>query len=815
MIYPRNFENKIGFDLLREYLSKKCLSKLGSEQVANMKFSFNKNEVISRLNETVAFISILNSDSEFPEISIYEDLSSLLRIRVEGNYLNNSDLHNLRRALCAFNDISIFFSRAKEAELYENLQNLVADLCTFPEIIRIIDNVLDKFGNVKDNASAELYAMRKSINSISSSINGTLHGILTRCQKDGLIEKDVTPAIRDGRLVIPVPQMYKRIIKGIIHDESATGRTIYIEPAEIVEANNNIRELEIGIKKEIIKILSQVSADIRPHIDSIIESMHTMAFLDFTRAKALAAIDLNCNMPNVSNNQEIELYNAVHPVLQLSFREQKKSVVPLNLTLNRKNRILIISGPNAGGKSVCLKTIGIIQYMFQCGMLPSVYSNSHMSIFKNIFIDIGDEQSMENDLSTYSSHLNNMKYFLAYGNKSTLLLIDEFGGGTEPQIGGAIAQSILSYLNEKKTFGIITTHYQNLKHYAEDTDGIVNGAMLYDRAAMKPLFQLSIGYPGSSFAIEIARKIGLPQEVINDAKEIVGSDYVNMDKYLLDIARDRKYWENKRQDIKVKEKRLSSLMEKYDDEIESINKERRIIIKDAKKEAKNILDNSNSIIEKTVHDIKVAQAEKERTKELRAQLNDLKARILKEESDDNEVKNKFIDDKKNKKRKKVINDKTEEEILLNVGDNVQIKDSTTVGEIISIDGDKAVVAFGNLKTTIKLTKLVKTIKKASVNSDSESMNNASRAEIRKRQLNFSPDLDVRGFFADEAIQAVTYFIDDAFQFDIKRVRILHGTGNGILRQRIREYLNTISGVKSYKDEHVQFGGAGITVVDLN
>lgn len=812
MIYPINFEQKIGFNILRQYVKTRCISPLGENEVDEMAFCSIQEEVISRLNETNEFLNILQSGIDFPLNFVFDITDALNKVRAVGTFLSEKHLFDLKRSLLTISDISQFFHNDEENK-YPSLSYLSTNLSVFPALINSIDVVIDKFGNIKDNASPELLNIKKSITNTTSGINSALRRILSKGREEGIIEKDVAPSVRDGRLVIPVSPMYKRKIAGIVHDESATGKTIFIEPAEIVEANNRIRELDDEMKREVIRILTDITSQLRPHIDELLASYLILGKLDFTRAKAISANELGGIMPNVSATPEIEWYHAIHPVLYLALREQHKEVVPLNITLNHDQRILLISGPNAGGKSVCLKTVGITQYMFQCGMLPLVYSNSHMGIFENIFIDIGDEQSIEDDLSTYSSHLKNMKYFINNGDDKTIVLIDEFGGGTEPQIGGAIAQAILSSLNDKKIYGVITTHYQNLKHFAEDTKGIVNGAMLYDRHEMRPLFQLTIGYPGSSFAVEIARKIGLPNDVIANAQEIVGSDYVNMDKYLLDIARDRKYWDNKRQDIRVKEKKLAALVEKYEIEIDNISSERKEIIKNAKVEAKEILSKSNASIERTIFEIKSAQAEKERTKELRKQLDEFKTKILNDDLSDISLKKLKTPHKVNKKE----SHKPKKEVIevLKINDYVQIEGSTTIGQIISIEGKKATVAFGAMKTQTLLSKLKKKNRGEVQPKQQQPVLHALNDESRNRQLNFSPDIDVRGMSADESIQAVTYFLDDAIQFSISRVRILHGTGNGILRQRIREYLNTFREVKSYRDENVQFGGAGITVVDLS
>ena len=651
---------------------------------------------------------------------------------------------------------------------------------------------------------------------MTSSINGTLRRIIAQGKQDGILDNDVQPSLRDGRLVLPVNAMNKRKLHGIVHDESATGKTVFIEPEAIVEANNRIRETEAEIAREIIRILTEVTDLIRPHLDELAGVLDTLGLLDFIRAKALFAQDVGAQMCHVDRKPVLEWYSAVHPALLLSLRTQGKEVVPLNIALNRQNRILVISGPNAGGKSVCLKTVGIVQYMMQCGLLPPLRDNSHMGIFRDIFIDIGDQQSIENDLSTYSSHLQNMKLFLSKGGKETLILIDEMGSGTEPQIGGAIAQSILEQLNDHQVMGVVTTHYQNLKHFAEEAEGVVNGAMLYDRQRMQPLFQLSVGYPGSSFAIEIARKTGLPQQVIDKASEIVGSDYINMDKYLLDIVRDRRYWENKRQDIRAKEKRLDQMVADYDERLENIRAEHRQIIHEARDEAKEILRTSNAQIERTIKEIREQQAEKERTKELRRQLDEFKQRLNAEEPEiPTRLKELTPKDKPHRKQPKKQTPKPlpVKERPLQAGDNVVLKGTTTVGTLISIDEKYALVAFGNIKTRIEADKVERTMRKEKKNKV-ESLGRTTTDEIRNRQLNFKPDIDVRGMRADEALQAITYFIDDAIQFSAQRVRILHGTGTGALKVAIREYLRTVNGVKSYRDEHVQFGGAGITVVEL-
>ena len=817
MIYPSSFENKIGFDAVRRELERHCVSTLGAANVPRLRFSTQRDEVVRWLEQTNEFLSIVQTGREFP-LSYYFDLRVVLKeVATPGTFLSAERLFDLQRLLVTVTQVVRFFATDGEGNTpYPRLRELTNGMQSFPEVSVAIGRVLDKAGNIKDTASPILHELRVSIARVTSSINGTLRRIIAQGKQDGILDNDVQPSLRDGRLVLPVNAMNKRKLHGIVHDESATGKTVFIEPEAIVEANNRIRETEAEIAREIIRILTEVTDLIRPHLDELAGVLDTLGLLDFIRAKALFAQDVGAQMCHVDRKPVLEWYSAVHPALLLSLRTQGKEVVPLNIALNRQNRILVISGPNAGGKSVCLKTVGIVQYMMQCGLLPPLRDNSHMGIFRDIFIDIGDQQSIENDLSTYSSHLQNMKLFLSKGGKETLILIDEMGSGTEPQIGGAIAQSILEQLNDHQVMGVVTTHYQNLKHFAEEAEGVVNGAMLYDRQRMQPLFQLSVGYPGSSFAIEIARKTGLPQQVIDKASEIVGSDYINMDKYLLDIVRDRRYWENKRQDIRAKEKRLDQMVADYDERLENIRAEHRQIIHEARDEAKEILRTSNAQIERTIKEIREQQAEKERTKELRRQLDEFKQRLNAEEPEiPTRLKELTPKDKPHRKQPKKQTPKPlpVKERPLQAGDNVVLKGTTTVGTLISIDEKYALVAFGNIKTRIEADKVERTMRKEKKNKV-ESLGRTTTDEIRNRQLNFKPDIDVRGMRADEALQAITYFIDDAIQFSAQRVRILHGTGTGALKVAIREYLRTVNGVKSYRDEHVQFGGAGITVVEL-
>lgn len=815
MTYPDNFETKTGFDKIRDLLNVNCLSQLGRDKVSEMCFSSDYEVVLDLVNQTAEFVRILQEEDDFPVSNYYDVRDCLRKIAVEGTYLTSAELFDLRRSVETIGLLVRFFNN-KEEEQYYYLKKLAGDVFVFPELLALIDRILDKFGQVKDNASPQLLEIRREMLAVQSSISRSLQGILRQAQSDGFVDKDVNPTMRDGRLVIPVSPAFKRKIKGIVHDESATGKTVFIEPEVVVEANNKIRELESRERREIIRILTSVTNEIRPRVDELFFSYEFLAQIDFIRAKALFANQTNSVLPVTENRVVVDWYHAVHPLLFLSHQRQGKTVVPLDITLDKGDRILLISGPNAGGKSVCLKTVGLLQYMFQCGMLVPMAEGSHIGFFEKIFIDIGDEQSIENDLSTYSSHLTNMKFFVKNCNAKTILLIDEFGGGTEPQIGGAIAESLLGHFNNKQAFGVITTHYTNLKHFATETDGIVNGAMLYDRHLMQPLFRLEIGNPGSSFAIEIARKIGLPESVIAEASEKVGADYINMDKYLQDIARDKRYWETKRQNIRQKEKRIEELEAKYESELSAINAQRKEVVRQAKSESKQMLEQANAMIENTIRKIKEAQAEKEKTKEIRKEFERFKS----ENSDDANVPENSIDKKiaklREKQQQKGQTAQSKELAALKIGDNVRIKGQNSAGEIIELQGKNAVVAFGMLKTSVKVDKLERVsktqIKKEMKRSSFVSVDTTE--DIRQRSLNFKREIDVRGMRGDEALQAVQYFVDDALILNVDRIRILHGTGTGALRQIIREYLNTVHGVSSFHDEHVQFGGAGITVVEF-
>ncbi len=865
MIYPNNFESKVGFDEIRRLLKEQCLSTLGKEKVDEMTFSDQVETVNEQLEQVREFRRMMQA-TEKPEFNYFFDVrESVARIRLENTHLEEDELFDLRRSLETIGTIVNFLNKNggdddKPEFAYPALHRLAEDVMTFPAMLRRIDSILDKFGKIKNSASMTLAGIRHDIEQTSGSISRTLYTILHSAQREGLVAQDVAPTMRDGRLMIPVAPGLKRRINGIVHDESATGKTVFIEPAEVVEANNKVRELEAAERREIVRILTVFSDELRPNVPEIIDSYRFLAQIDLIQAKANLAEQMQAFEPQVKKEPYIDWIRAIHPLLQRSLQKQGKQVVPLDITLRgnltpphskkeenpetKVERLLIISGPNAGGKSVCLKTVGLLQYMLQCGMSIPIGERSTVGIFKDIMIDIGDEQSIADDLSTYSSHLLNMKNMMRQAGKRTLLLIDEFGGGTEPTIGGAIAEAVLKQFWQKETFGVITTHYQNLKHFAEDHPGVINGAMLYDRHQMQALFQLSIGQPGSSFAIEIARKTGIPEEVIRDASDIVGSEYIQSDKYLQDIVRDKRYWEGKRQTIHQHEKSLEGHIQRYETNLEEIERERKAILRRAQEQANELLTEANRKIENAIREIKEAQAEKEQTRIIREELNQFREQVTSDDQqglmseEDFAKKLRQMQERKARKEKrkaekgsqqKAISDKLAAHALtqelkdrpLQPGDTVRIKGINTIGKIESINGKQATVIFGDVKTKMKTEQLEHAEKPKAEPKKSDHSGLAiqttriTSATIEDRKQNFHQDIDVRGMRGDEAIDAVMHFIDDAILVGMSRVRILHGTGSGILRQLIRQYLNTVPNVVKAKDEHVQFGGAGITVVDLD
>ncbi len=841
MIYPSNFENKIQFSEIRSLLKGYCLCQLGKDKVDEMAFSGDVAVINTMLRQTREFRRLQEERDDFPLQFFFDMRESVKRIRLEGTHLEENEIFDLRRSLETIAAIVRFLDRGSDEGVYDypTLHELTDGVLTFPEILRRIDQILDKYGKVKDSASPALADIRMQLHKAEGSVSRTLYSILRAAQSEGLVDKDVTPTVRDGRLVVPIAPGLKRKIKGIVHDESSTGKTVFVEPTEVVEANNRIRELEAEERREVVRILVDFTKLVRPYVNEIFYAYLLLAEIDFIRARAEFAVLVGGIEPEVQAAPVIDWISSRHPLLWLALKKQDKPVVPLDITLTRDRHILIISGPNAGGKSVCLKTVGLLQYMLQCGLSVPMSERSTVGVFKNLMIDIGDEQSIENDLSTYSSHLLNMKNMMRQANDGTLLLIDEFGTGTEPQIGGAMAEAVLNQFVKKQAWGVITTHYQNLKHYADSHDGIANGAMLYDRHEMRPLFQLAIGQPGSSFAIEIARKTGIPEEVIKEASEMVGSDYIQSDKYLQDIVRDKRYWENKRQNVHQREKELERTVARYEKEIADLEQSRKDILRKAKEQAEELLKESNKKIENAIREIRESQAEKEETKRIREELNEFKAGVseIDAKANDDLIAKKIRQIQERKERhKKHKDEKAERERQaaaklreaaskaakkegrnLEVGDSVKIRGLSTVGKIESMDGKNATVIFGGMRTKMPASRLEYVDMAEAKKEDVAPVFNVSRETretIDNRKLNFHQDLDVRGMRGDEALNAVMYFIDDACLVGMSRVRILHGKGNGILRQLIRQYLATVPSVTSFRDEHVQFGGAGITVVDI-
>ncbi|MGE4569090.1 MAG: endonuclease MutS2 [Bacteroidales bacterium] len=842
--YPSGFETKIGFAEIRSLLKSHCLCELGEAFVDEMAFSNRFEEVMLRMGELSEYRTLLQMEERTPLNELSDITPVLKRIRIEGTFIDVEEIVALGRVLDAIRQLLSFF-QDKMAEKYPRLFELASAIAYYPFIRQRIDAMIDKFGRIRDNASPELAAIRRELASKQGVVARMMQRVLKQAQSEGWAEADTSLSIRDGRAVIPLSATYKRRIPGIVHDESASGKTSYVEPAEVVETNNQIRELALAERREIIRILTAFTVEIRPYMADLTESCRIMGNFDFIRAKALLSLKWGAVEPSAHNAQSFTWIRAVHPLMFRLLQKEGREVVPLDITLTEENHLLLISGPNAGGKSVCLKTTGLLQYMFQCGLSVPMSENSEMGFFDHIFIDIGDEQSIENDLSTYSSHLLNMKYFLRNANEKTLLLIDEFGTGTEPALGGAIAETILDHLNQQGAFGVITTHYTNLKHFAASTPGLVNGAMLYDSNRMLPLFKLQIGKPGSSFAFEIARKIGLPESVLQEASGKVGQEHIDFDKHLRDIVRDKRYWESKRNQIRLSGKQLETDLLKYQTELEQLKRERKSILESARKEAEQLLAGVNRQIENTIRTIRESQADKEKTREARRVLEsekkrieepipemvpglaDTEARIARKmeqlrQREEQKQRGEGTTPPDETPAKEALEKSRKTKIPdlpkpLTAGDKVQLEGQEFPGEIVQHKGNQCVVAFGHLLVTVPLSKLKRISKneyKRLAGDQASKKGATSSYNPMERRLHFKPRIDVRGFTAEEAVSKVAALIDEALMLDYSEVHILHGKGNGILRQQIRAYLQSLSQVTSFRDEAEEFGGAGITVVEL-
>lgn len=812
MLYPNNIEQKIGFSDIRTLLRDHCTFSLGREEADAITYLTDFQAITHLLAEGREMLNILQDGSlAFPHCELHDLRDSLSRVRIDGLFLDEDELYALRKALDAVLQNVLFFD-SLPIERFPVLHGLAPAAAPdedvpIKDILRELDRILDKYGKLRDNASPELARIRRELNQAQGSVSRALASILRQAQADGLIAQDVTPTMREGRMVIPVPPAYKRRLGGIVHDESATGKTVYVEPQQVVEANNHIRELEGDERRERARILLDFTAYLRPFAPGIKNSQFFLGHVDFLRAKARLAIDLKAIAPELHPHPLIDLHEARHPLLYLNFKKQNREVVPLTISLEKNSRILIISGPNAGGKSVCLKTVVLLQYMLQCGLLIPVREDSRCGLFDSLFIDIGDEQSIEDDLSTYSSHLSNMKAFVRGCNQSSLFLIDEFGGGTEPLLGGAIAEAVLNKLTDSGAFGVITTHYTNLKHFADNHPGVINGAMLYDRGALKPLFMLSIGQPGSSFAIEIARQIGLPEDIILQAKELVGEDNIQYDRSLQDIARDKRYWAEKRKEVHQKEKQLTELKSHYEQEIQGIRQKRKEVLLKAKEDAAEMLRQSNRTIENTIRQIKESGADKERTKQARQKVENLKESIQTS-----------LAKKQPPKNAAPVTMQAESQEL-KVGVKVRIRGQEAIGEIVSMTDKQAVVAYGNLQSRVPLKKLDYVSNRAAKKAEAHSalthpMYSAISDALRAKKLAFRDELDIRGYRADEALQEVMNYVDDAIMVGASEVRVLHGTGTGALKQVVRDYLRQQHRVTSFHDGDPDKGGAGITIIEF-
>ncbi|MFD1874644.1 endonuclease MutS2 [Hymenobacter bucti] len=811
MLVPQNFEAKIGFSTLRDLLEQLCLSALGRQYVAKMDFITDHERLTKLLAQTDEFTQLLNSGSEFPGAFFFDVTMHLKRASLPGAFLDVAAFYEIKMSLRTIRAALTFFTHAAE-NLYPSLRLLGIGIQADRNLLAAMDKVVDDEGKVRDDASPLLRQIRQELIQRQGQLRKQIAGILRHAKSEGWTPGDAEPTIRGGRLVLPVVAEHKRRLRGLIHDESASGQTVYIEPAEIFELNNDIKDFENAYQRELIRILSALTDQLRPHLPDLRKAYSYLGLLDFIRAKARLARELDAQLPELSSRPLIRWRGVRHPVLALTFRDQNKAagkdaeqrqVVPLDIELTPEQRILVISGPNAGGKSVSLKTVGLVQYMLQCGLLIPCDDYSEAGMFEDILLDIGDEQSLENDLSTYSSHLLAMKQFVTVANKKSLVLIDEFGTGTEPTLGGAIAEAVLEQLNKERAFGVITTHYTNLKNFAEKTEGLVNGAMRYDPERLQPLYRLEVGKPGSSFAIEIARKIGLPRQLVERATQLVGKDKIRYDQLLEGLERDKTELEAKLRDTEKLQNGLRKFTQEYLDLKKHLEDTRLERLRDAKHQAQKLLKDTNQQIEATIAEIRHSQADKETTKQAREKLDTFVREKLQAEPP------------KARPTRELADANT-----LGTGDRVAILGQEGHGEVVSVKGKTAEVLFGGMKTLVKVAQLEKlsraevrereaTARKTAVaNSGGQSL------DLTGRMAGFSPTLDLRGERAEDALTKLMSFVDDAVMFGIPEIKILHGRGNGVLRQIARDYLRRNRTVASVGDEHADRGGDGVTLAVL-
>jgi len=826
LIYPETFEDKIGFSQVRQKVVDLCVTPLGAEMAACMHASADFHEVGTWQQDVVEFSEILLHHVDFPELAPADIRYALQKGRIEGSFLDISEWLDVRRILGSVRQIESFFDK-QSPDILSVTRSKAKQLKTFPFIQEKLDQVFNKIGQVRDQASPDLKRLRQEMVHLQASIGRRMDTVLQQARSEGWIDKDVNASIRDGRLVIPIPVTHKRRIKGLIHDESATGRTAFVEPLELVEMNNELRELELAEQREIVRILVELTNQLRPYFPEMENWNQVIAGFDLSRAKAKISLKWEGTRVLLREDPMIGWEQSRHPLLDLAFRLEKKKVVPQNIILDSKNRILLISGPNAGGKSVCLKATGLIQYLIQCGFLVPVKEGSASGIFDQFLLDIGDEQSIENDLSTYSSHLHHMKFFLKKAGARTLFMIDEFGAGTEPQLGGAIAESILSELAASGAYGVVTTHYTNLKHFAASADGVINGAMRYDVQRMQPLFELETGKPGSSFAFEIARNIGLPEKVVLKASELVGDNHIQFDKHLREISRDKRYWENKRQKIRQNSKEIEELLARYSETITITEKERKKIIQETKLKSDEILAGINKKIEQSIREIRESQAEKAKVKDIRESLEELRTSVKEaldqavtegSERIENVAKESVKVRKKIRQETLPVEPKAPEASAdWTIGGKIRLKDKDIFAEILETRGNSLLVAMGQMITTIALDKAEPISENEFRKATGMKSYGTTFAgvDMENRKLSFTPSIDLRGMRADEALRKVTEFIDEAVMVGVGELRILHGKGDGILRRMIRDYLSGVDVVSRFDDEDIRFGGTGITVVKLS
>ncbi|WP_338875270.1 endonuclease MutS2 [Spirosoma sp. SC4-14] len=809
MLYPNTLEQKLGFDTIRERLKESCISSLGQDYVEKIRFTDNVQLIDKLLRQTDEFKQIVQYESDFPGSNYIDVRPHLNRARIEGLALTEAEFFDLKLSLRTVQDCLKFLTKHSEGKrenetTYPFLRELAGPVGVDKNLTNALERVIDDRGLVRDSASPELASIRRRIISEQANLRKRLDSIIRQARQNGWIPDDLSLTVRGGRLVIPIAAEHKRKIKGFVHDESQTGQTVFLEPAEVFDANNEIRELEYEERREIHRILLALTDQIRPHLDELKKAINFLAQIDFIRAKAKLAVQLDAIMPKLQERPIVNWTDARHPLLYLSFQKQGKSVVPLGVRLDEKTRILIISGPNAGGKSVALKTIGLIQYMLQCGLLVPMVDYSEMGVFQNLFIDIGDEQSLENDLSTYSSHLTAMKQFMIGANKRTLFLIDEFGTGTEPGLGGAIAESILEELNKSGAYGVINTHYTNLKVFADKTPGLINGAMRFDGEHLEPLYQLEIGRPGSSFAFEIAQKIGLPKTVIDRAKEKLGSQQVNFEKLLKELDIEKRVFSEKNLEISINQRKVAQQLAEYTALKNRLDNEQKQLLNNAKHKAKALVQEANQRIENTIREIKENKAERDATRQVRQELERFEEKELTPET--------LIVEKPKQPEEEFEADGG----AITVGSYVRIAGQNAIGQVLSLRGKDAEIRIGDLKSNVKLNRLERVSRKVfkDATETKDERPRSQGVDMNEKMQNFSFNLDIRGKRGEEALGEVDRFFDDALMLGYPELRIVHGKGDGILRTLVRNHLRGYKQVARMEDEHADRGGAGVTIVKM-